>query len=73
LHVDEEHLIRCGRVPRRAGQDRQHRRDEAANGDLSLRGGAGQVRLEMSGGWFAAKGLKPGAALVGVAKAPAAR
>jgi len=29
--------------------------------------------LEMSGGWFAAKGLKPGAALVGVAKAPAAR
>jgi len=29
--------------------------------------------LEMSGGWFAAKGLKPGAALLGVSKAPAAR
>jgi uncharacterized membrane protein (UPF0127 family) len=29
--------------------------------------------LEMSGGWFAAKGLKPGAALQGVSKAPAAR
>jgi len=29
--------------------------------------------LEMSGGWFAAKGLKPGATLLGVTKAPAAR
>jgi uncharacterized membrane protein (UPF0127 family) len=29
--------------------------------------------LEMSGGWFAAKGLKAGATLLGVAKAPAAR
>jgi len=29
--------------------------------------------LEMSGGWFAAKGLKPGATLLGVAKAPPAR
>ena len=29
--------------------------------------------LEMSAGWFAAKGLKAGAALLGVAKAPAAR
>jgi len=29
--------------------------------------------LEMSSGWFAAKGLKPGATLVGVSKAPAAR
>jgi hypothetical protein len=29
--------------------------------------------LEMSGGWFAAKGLKPGAMLLGVAKVPAAR
>ena len=29
--------------------------------------------LEMSGGWFAKKGIKPGATLQGVAKAPAAR
>jgi hypothetical protein len=29
--------------------------------------------LEMSGGWFAAKGLKPGAMLLGVSRAPAAR
>jgi uncharacterized membrane protein (UPF0127 family) len=29
--------------------------------------------LEMSGGWFAAKGLKPGATLLGIAKAPPAR
>ena len=29
--------------------------------------------LEMSSGWFTAKGLKPGATLVGVSKAPAAR
>jgi uncharacterized membrane protein (UPF0127 family) len=29
--------------------------------------------LEMSGGWFAAKGIKPGATLQGVSKAPAAR
>ena len=29
--------------------------------------------LEMSGGWFAAKGLKAGAPLQGLAKAPAAR
>jgi len=29
--------------------------------------------LEMSGGWFAAKGLKPGATLLGVTRAPAAR
>jgi hypothetical protein len=29
--------------------------------------------LEMSGGWFAAKGLKPGATLQGVSRAPAAR
>ncbi|HUL92498.1 MAG TPA: DUF192 domain-containing protein [Burkholderiales bacterium] len=29
--------------------------------------------LEMSGGWFASKGLKPGAALAGVSKAPPAR
>ena len=29
--------------------------------------------LEMSSGWFAAKGLRPGAALLGLAKAPAAR
>ena len=29
--------------------------------------------LEMSAGWFAAKGLKAGAVLLGVAKAPAAR
>ena len=29
--------------------------------------------LEMSSGWFAAKGLEPGATLVGVSKAPAAR
>jgi len=29
--------------------------------------------LEMSSGWFAAKGLKPGATLVGASKAPAAR
>src|SRR5262249_51122600 len=29
--------------------------------------------LEMSGGWFAAKGLKPGAGLQGLSKAPPAR
>jgi len=29
--------------------------------------------LEMSGGWFAAKGIRPGALLPGVDKAPAAR
>jgi hypothetical protein len=29
--------------------------------------------LEMSGGWFAAKGLKPGTTLLGVSNAPAAR
>ena len=29
--------------------------------------------LEMSGGWFAAKGLKTGATLLGVSSAPAAR
>jgi uncharacterized membrane protein (UPF0127 family) len=29
--------------------------------------------LEMSGGWFAGKGLKAGATLLGVTKAPAAR
>src|SRR5690242_3850920 len=29
--------------------------------------------LEMSGGWFAAKGIRPGAVLPGVDKAPAAR
>jgi uncharacterized membrane protein (UPF0127 family) len=29
--------------------------------------------LEMTGGWFAAKGLKPGATLLGVTKAPPAR
>jgi uncharacterized protein len=29
--------------------------------------------LEMSGGWFAAKGIRAGAVLPGVAKAPAAR
>jgi hypothetical protein len=29
--------------------------------------------LEMSAGWFAAKGLKPGATLQGLSKAPAAR
>jgi uncharacterized membrane protein (UPF0127 family) len=29
--------------------------------------------LEMSGGWFAAKGLKAGTALQGLSKAPAAR
>jgi len=29
--------------------------------------------LEMSGGWFAAKGLKSGTTLLGVTKAPAAR
>lgn len=29
--------------------------------------------LEMSGGWFAAKGLKPGSTLLGLSSAPAAR
>jgi uncharacterized protein len=29
--------------------------------------------LEMSGGWFAGKGLRPGATLLGVTRAPAAR
>jgi len=29
--------------------------------------------LEMTRGWFAAKGLKPGASVLGVSKAPAAR
>jgi uncharacterized protein len=29
--------------------------------------------LEMSGGWFAAKGIKPGARILGLDKAPAAR
>ncbi|HKW37628.1 MAG TPA: DUF192 domain-containing protein [Burkholderiales bacterium] len=35
--------------------------------------GPSKFALEMAGGWFAAKGLKPGAALLGVSKAPAAR
>jgi uncharacterized protein len=32
-----------------------------------------QYALEMTAGWFAAKGIRPGAMLVGVSKAPAAR
>jgi uncharacterized protein len=35
--------------------------------------GPAKFALEMSGGWFAGKGLKPGATLLGVSKAPAAR
>jgi uncharacterized membrane protein (UPF0127 family) len=35
--------------------------------------GPAKFALEMSGGWFASKGLKAGASLAGVSKAPAAR
>jgi uncharacterized membrane protein (UPF0127 family) len=35
--------------------------------------GPAKFALEMSSGWFAAKGLKPGATLLGVSSAPAAR
>jgi len=35
--------------------------------------GPAKFALEMSGGWFAAKGLKPGSTLLGISNAPPAR
>jgi hypothetical protein len=35
--------------------------------------GPAKFALEMSGGWFAAKGLKPGSTLLGISSAPPAR
>ncbi|HET7764483.1 MAG TPA: DUF192 domain-containing protein [Burkholderiales bacterium] len=41
--------------------------------DSHCAAGPAKFALEMAGGWFASKGLKPGATLVGVSKAPASR
>jgi hypothetical protein len=41
--------------------------------DSHCAAGPAKFALEMAGGWFASKGLKPGATLAGVSKAPAPR
>lgn len=41
--------------------------------DSHCAAGPAKFALEMAGGWFASKGLKPGATLLGVSKAPASR
>jgi hypothetical protein len=41
--------------------------------DSHCAAGPAKFALEMAGGWFASKGLRPGATLVGVSKAPASR